>query len=194
MAQRTKYSREIILASALGITECKGLSAVTARSISKDIGCSVKPIFTAFDNMDELLAATVKEAKKLFIAYMEQPYPPPIDFLKLGLRWIEFAREKPNLYQTLFIPSELNTHALTLKNLSENFSALNDKVIPIIENNFDLSFEDAVKLYNQMILHAHGIACLIVADETEFSEENVKEILRDTVSGLVMFYKKSENL
>ena len=40
-----------------------------------------------------------------------------------------------------------------------------------------------------MIIHAHGIACLLVAGETSFTESEVKKILSEAAMGLVMYYK-----
>jgi hypothetical protein len=70
-----------------------------------------------------------------------------------------------------------------------NFGELSDKIIPIIRNEFSLDENRAIKLYNQMILHAHGIACLIATGGSDFSEHSIREIFSETVEGLVMFYK-----
>ena len=42
-----------------------------------------------------------------------------------------------------------------------------------------------------MILHAHGIACILVAGETDFTEQNIREIFSETVESLVAYYKNA---
>ena len=188
MPPKLVYSHEKIIAAALAIARRDGVSAITARSIGKELGCSVKPIFTSFGSMKEAMAGTIKEAKNLFVAYMEKPYE-KTSFMRVGLRWIQFAREEPKLYQMLFMPINESASALSPQEIFRNFAGLTDRVLPIIQNEFALSEEYSLKLYNQMILHVHGIACLLVAGETDFTEQNIRSIFTDAVMGLVMYYK-----
>lgn len=154
------------------------------------MGCSVKPIFTSVGSMDELRTETVRAVKKLFVDYMERPYE-KTSFMRVGLRWISFAREEPKLYRMLFMPSSERAQALSPSELSLNFSGLTERVLPIIQKDFALCQEDSLKLYNQMILHAHGISCLLAAGETSFTEQSIRAIFNDAVMGLVMFYKSN---
>ena len=78
---------------------------------------------------------------------------------------------------------------LALDDMVSTFDALLDHVLDVIQRDFDLSRENARKLYNQMIIHAHGIACLLVAGETSFTESEVKKIISEAAMGLVMYYK-----
>ena len=104
MAPETQFSAGKIIDAAIGITRAHGIDAVTARSIAKELGCSVKPIFTAFDNMDDAIEATVERARSIFTEFMQKPYE-KLSFMRIGLRWIDFARTEPNLYKLLFVPS-----------------------------------------------------------------------------------------
>ncbi len=188
MPPKTQFSAEKIIDAAICITRRDGFAAVTARNIGKELSCSVKPIFTAFENMDGVMAATIKAANGIFIEYMQSPYK-KLSFMQIGLRWIQFSRDEPRLYQLLFMPVSRGTRIFTPLNLSMNFGELTDKIIPIICREFALDEGCALKLYNQMILHAHGIACLIAAGETDFTEQSIREIFSETVEGLVMYYK-----
>ena len=96
MAPETQFSAGKIIDAAIGITRAHGIDAVTARSIAKELGCSVKPIFTAFDNMDDAIEATVERARSIFTEFMQKPYE-KLSFMRIGLRWIDFARTEPNL-------------------------------------------------------------------------------------------------
>lgn len=72
MAPETQF-RERIIDAAIGITRAHGIDAVTARSIAKELGCSVKPIFTAFDNMDDAIEATVERARSILRILCRNP-------------------------------------------------------------------------------------------------------------------------
>ena len=188
MPPKTQYSAETIIDGAIRITRREGFSAVTARRLGKELNCSVKPIFTAFENMEELAAATIQAANKIFTDYMRGPYKKQ-SFMRVGLRWIQFAREEPRLYQLLFMPVSKGKRMLTPLNISTNFGELTNKIVPIICREFDLGEDYALKLYNQMILHAHGIACLIASGETDFTEQSIREIFSETAEGLILYYK-----
>lgn len=190
MAPETQF-RERIIDAAIGITRAHGIDAVTARSIAKELGCSVKPIFTAFDNMDDAIEATVERARSIFTDFMQKPYE-KLSFMRIGLRWIDFARTEQNLYKLLFVPSARGARLTTPLNVFMNFEGLTEKIVPIVASEFGLSGDKAYRLYNQMIIHAHGMACILVSGQTDFTEQSIREIFSETVESLVGYYKKSE--
>lgn len=191
MAPETQFSAGKIIEAAISITREQGIAAVTARSLAKELKCSVKPIFTAFDSMDDVIYATAERAKSIFLDFMQQPYE-KLSFMRIGLRWIDFARCEPNLYKLLFVPSLGGARLTTPLNVFMNFEGLTEKIIPIIVSEFDLSRENACRLYNQMIIHAHGMACILVSGQTDFNEHSIREIFSETVESLVEHYKNRE--
>ena len=191
MAPETQFSAGKIIDAAIGIPRAHGIDAVTARSIAKELGCSVKPIFTAFDNMDDAIEATVERARSIFTDFMQKPYE-KLSFMRIGLRWIDFARTEPNLYKLLFVPSARGARLTTPLNVFMNFEGLTEKIVPIVASEFGLSGDKAYRLYNQMIIHAHGMACILVSGQTDFTEQSIREIFSETVESLVGYYKKSE--
>lgn len=191
MAPETQFSAGKIIDAAIGITRAHGIDAVTARSIAKELGCSVKPIFTAFDNMDDAIEATVERARSIFTEFMQKPYE-KLSFMRIGLRWIDFARTESNLYKLLFVPSARGARLTTPLNVFMNFEGLTEKIVPIVASEFGLSGDKAYRLYNQMIIHAHGMACILVSGQTDFTEQSIREIFSETVESLVGYYKKSE--
>ena len=62
MPPRAKFTKEQIVNAALDIIRENGTSELTARALGKRLGSSACPIFTVFDNMEEVLTETVKAA------------------------------------------------------------------------------------------------------------------------------------
>lgn len=189
MPRKVTFTEEKIVEAAMAIVREEGVQAVTARSIAKRLGASPKPLFTSFRNMDEVMAATIREAKRIFIEYMKASFTGRISFRRMGLRWMKFVYEEPEVYRMLFMPEEPGKEPYTLDNVISNFDEITDTVLAVIYRDFGLSEENARKLYNQMILHAHGISCLLVAEEACFTEEQIIENYTEVVMGLVMYYK-----
>ena len=54
MPPKAKVTREMILQTVFQITREQGFEAVNARSIAESLNCSTRPIFTCYENMEEL--------------------------------------------------------------------------------------------------------------------------------------------
>ena len=54
MPPKARITREMILNTALDITRQTGFETVNARSVAGRLQCSTRPIFTCYENMEEL--------------------------------------------------------------------------------------------------------------------------------------------
>ena len=73
MPPKSKFTRDEILNMALCITKEHGIDAVTARELGNRLGSSARPIFTVFENMDEVRKSVILKAKELYGQYVEDP-------------------------------------------------------------------------------------------------------------------------
>ena len=101
MPPTAKVTREIILSAALDITRREGFDAVNARSLAARLGCSTRPIFTCYENMEAVKADFLEYAFAFYeqraTAWGEGEDP----FLALPLTYLRFAREEPLLFRAL---------------------------------------------------------------------------------------------
>lgn len=65
MPPKAKFTKEEIIEAALEITRSEGFQALTARALGTKLGSSSRPIFTLFQNMDEVQQEVVNAAKEL---------------------------------------------------------------------------------------------------------------------------------
>ena len=71
-----RISRDAIVDAAVEVLREGGFSAVNARSVAKKLGCSTQPIYSSFQNMDELKAALRARAIALLQrAFLLVPLP-----------------------------------------------------------------------------------------------------------------------
>lgn len=54
MARKSMYTKEMILDSAITIFKREGFEAITAKSIAKELNCSVAPIYSVYMSLDDL--------------------------------------------------------------------------------------------------------------------------------------------
>ncbi len=105
MPPKVKITKEMILNTVLDITREVGFEAVNARSIASKLQCSTRPIFTCYENMNELknefLAFAYEYYNQYVVNYRNSKSVSP--YLLLPLSYIEFAQEETYLFKLLFI-------------------------------------------------------------------------------------------
>jgi len=111
MPPKCKFTREEIIAAALAIAREQGIEAVTARAIGEKLASSSKPIFSIFENMEEVLEETLLAARAVYNEYIAQALASDQAFREVGSQYIKFAIVEPKLFQMLFM-SEQTENAL----------------------------------------------------------------------------------
>lgn len=102
MPPKTRFTTDRILDAALALTRSQGISAVTARSVASELGCSTAPIFTQFGNMDDLYEQLMDRIIALFVEQAgSSEHADPL--IAAGVGWLRFATEEPSLYEAVFL-------------------------------------------------------------------------------------------
>ena len=72
MAPKAKFTRQEIVEAAVDIARRAPLEAVTAQELASVLGTSTRPVFTYFRTLEEVRAAVVEEAGKIYGRYVER--------------------------------------------------------------------------------------------------------------------------
>ena len=104
MPPKFKFTRDEITNAALNVTRKNGISGLTARALAAELGCSVKPIFGLFKNMEEVGQEVFIASDLLYQNYLREDmakgkYPP---YKASGMAYIRFAKEERELFKLLF--------------------------------------------------------------------------------------------
>lgn len=104
MPPKFMFTKEQLIEASLNIIRRGGPQSLTARSLAGELGCSVKPIFGLFKNMEEVRLETIKAADGIYRGYIgaashaeEKPYK------AMGMAYIRFATEEKELFKLLFM-------------------------------------------------------------------------------------------
>ncbi len=100
MPPKVKFTRNEIIDAAFEIARVDGFSAVTARSISSRLSCSVAPIYVNFSTIEELLGEVVQQVFALSQKLLEKQEGENL-FEKIGKASLAFAREYPVFFREL---------------------------------------------------------------------------------------------
>ena len=98
MPKKPTTTKEDMIEGAFRLVREQGHEALTARNLAAFLGCSTQPIMYRFPNLDILKDLTYRRADAFHSEYLLAGG----DLLEIGLRYIRFAQEEPQLFRFLF--------------------------------------------------------------------------------------------
>lgn len=187
MPPKAKFTRDEILDTALAITKELGIDAVTARELGNRLGSSARPIFTVFENMDEVKELVIVRAKELYGQYVEEGLTNQIAFKGVGIAYIRFAMEQPRLFQLLFMRAVQDSKnvSMILPVIDDNY----DRILQSVQEPYGLEREAAQKLYQHLWTYTHGIATMFATGLCSYTIEQIGDRLTDIFKGLLLLEK-----
>lgn len=188
MPRNAKFNKEEIILKAIEIVECQGMEFLTARSLGECLGSSARPIFTTFDSMDDVINGVNQFANNLYQSYVKVGLQEEIAFKGVGMAYIKFAKEHPNLFKLLFM-KQIDTHPNTNNVLGIIEDSYQD-ILNSITEHYGVSNEFAKELYLDMWIFSHGIATLIANKMCELTEEEISNRLNMVCKSLIMLEVK----
>lgn len=187
MPPKAKYTREEIIAKAFEMARKKGIDAVVARELGKELGTSSSPIFTAFKNMEEVQSEVRKVAMREFESCVSDALNYTPAFKYVGMKMIEFAMREPKLFQLLYMREHdgSQTYSMLIDELGDTV----DVCIKIMQREYDLSVQEAEMLFRQVWLHTFGICVLVAGKVCRMTPEEISEMLSMEFKGTLMLIK-----
>lgn len=190
MPPKARFSKEEIISAAAGIIESRGEMFLTARSLGEALGTSARPIFTTFKNMEDVISGVNDFANDLYQSYVEKGLLQTPAFKGVGLSYIRFAKERPKLFQLLFMKEKADVPALNdVLGLIEGSYR---KILDSITQSYRVSEDFAKQLYLHMWIYTHGIAVLTVNKMCRFSDGEISDMLTVVCKSLIMNGTKND--
>ncbi len=178
------FRKEDVLEITYKIVEKEGFEGVNARRIAGELNSSVHPIFKHFKDMEELKKAVYEKIYAKYQEYMLSGRNEENAYKKMGISYIQFAKDYPEFFKIILM-QKTNLNA-------ENFvmaDKIGDDVIEIGQRLTGLSFEEQKKFHVKVWIFTHGIACLVATKTVEFSEEEIGDLLGNTVREMLKGFK-----
>ena len=184
MPPKAKITKEMILNTVLEITKETGFETVNARSIAGRLQCSTRPIFTCYENMEELKKEFLDFAYEYYNRYV-------IDFsrtedvnpcLVLPLSYLAFAQEETNLFKLLFI-NDMDLNMTDAKDFYHE--ADNEKRAALFSETIGVELERAKVIFLDLFLYTHGIAVLAATNKLTLGERDVENMVANVLSAFL---------
>lgn len=184
MPPKAKFTREEIIEAAVRITERDGADALTARALAAELGSSARPVFTVFENMEEVQECVKSEAERIYARYIKRGLESELAFKGVGESYITFAAEKPKLFQLLFM-----REARTVPDLHSVLGTLDksyEKILQSIVDGYGVPAKTAESLYLHLWIYSHGVAVLLATRVCAFKSEEISEMLTQVFKSLLV--------
>lgn len=173
MAPKNKFTKEEMVNAALQVVRLNGIDRLTAKTMADELGTSTQPIFTAFGSMDTVRQEVYDSAIRLYDKYTTAGLKEKIPFLGVGMQYIRFAWDEPELYRFLFLTRTQNNKYSAMTAMRR----LQALVRPTLMNVYHITAEEADIYFRDLWFVVHSLSTLIVTGDCPYSEREIGQIL-----------------
>ncbi len=181
MPPKAKFTRDKIIQTALNIVQENGIESLSARALGARLDSSARPIFTVFQNMEEVQQAVLNAARCKYNEYTQKGLSQTPAFKGAGEQYIQFAKDEPKLFQLLFMSEKFDTMTVDNRLALDDYY---DEIISSIQTQYGVSKNVANKLYRHLWIYTHGIATLIATRVCNFTDREIDTMLTETFIGI----------
>ena len=178
MSRKAKTTKKQILAAAVKLVRKDGPDALTTKALAAKLKCSTQPIFWNYSGMGEVREEVTRWSFAKFDKELRREVPEVSPYLAVGLNYIRFAKEEPELFKFLFMNKAKEGQDVFAEQPAKAY------VLGVIEQTEKLSGARAEEVFEEMWLLSHGIATMLATGTASFSEERIRRILTDVYRGI----------
>ena len=189
MPPKTKIAREMIVDAALEVIRQSGFGNVNARTVAAQLGCSTQPVMYHFETIESLKRAAYARADRLHTAYLMNSPPGQDPVLGIGLNYIRFAVEEPQLFRFLFQSGYAEENSLLDMIDSEELTP----VLAAMQEGLGMDQDRTREVFLTVAMFAHGYASIIANNGLEFDEALIASHLERTWEGAVLAARKEND-
>ena len=188
MPPKTRITKDTIINAAIEVVKQSGYESINARTVAGQLHCSTQPVMYHFSTIDAVKRAAYARVDRLHSEYLLTISPEQDPILGIGLNYIRFAVEEPQLFRFLFQSGYAKE-----KSLLEMIDS--EELIPVlaaIQDGAGLSLEKTKQLFLTIALFAHGYASIIANNGLEYDEKLVAEHLKRAWNGAFLAAAQEE--
>ncbi len=182
MPPKAKITKEMVIDAAFETARADGEANVNARAISKKLGCSTQPVMYHFAKIEDLKRAVYERAGSFHTEYLLNIAPNRDIMLGIGLNYIRFSVDEPNLFRFLFQSGFAAQSSLPEMVDSEELSP----VIFAMQKAMGLDPEQTKEVFITLAMFVHGYASIIANNNFVYDESAAAEHLKRVYRGAIL--------
>ena len=181
MPPKPKITKDMVLDAAFGLARREGWETINARNVAKQLGCSTQPVLYHFDTVEDIKKAAYQKADRFHTEYLMNVGDSPDPMLAIGLNYIRFGREEPQLFRFLF-QSGYGPHTDFLTMLDS------PELVPLLQlmgQAMGKEPEKTREIFATLAVFTHGYASLLANHYMEYDEAMAAAALTKAYLGAV---------
>ena len=190
MPPRAKITKDMVIGAAFAVARKTGAENINARTVSNELNCSTQPVMYHFETIEALKRAAYKKTDEYHTEYlMNIPETQEDVMLGIGLNYIRFAAEEPNLFRFLFQSGFAAQHSLSEMINSEELKP----VLSVMQSAMNINIEQTKEVFITLALFVHGYASILVNNSLEYDENLIATHLERVYTGAVLTIQEGKN-
>ena len=189
MPPKPKVTEGMIIDAALEVIRRSGFENLNARTVSAQLHCSTQPVMYHFSTIDSLKKAVYRRADHLHTEYLMNIPSGQDPVLGIGLHYIRFAVDEPQLFRFLFQSGYAEESSLLEMINSPELLP----VLAAMQEGAGLSAEKTKDVFLTVALFAHGYASIIANNHLAFDEGLIARHLENAWNGAILAAQQEEN-
>ena len=189
MPPKTRITKDMIINAAVEVVKQRGYEKINARTVSEQLHCSTQPVMYHFSTIDAMKRAAYARVDQMHTEYMMTVSPQCDPLLGIGLNYIRFAVEEPQLFRFLFQSGYAQEHSMLEMIDSE-------ELVPILaamQEGAGLPMKQTKQVFLTVALFTHGYASIIANNGLEYDEKLVAKHLEQTWNGALLAAAQEES-
>ena len=176
MPRKPTTTKEAMIEGAFRLIREQGHEALTVRSLAAFLGCSTQPIMYQFPDTETLKALAYQKADAFHTRYILAGE----NLLEIGIRYIRFAEEEPQLFRFLFQSGRFS--GFSLEDLIRAPEAAG--LLAAVSSEEELTAEEAAAFFEPLVAAVHGYASLIANNGMKYDPDAIRRVLLMIADGI----------
>jgi AcrR family transcriptional regulator len=171
MPRKTQFTAEQIADTAFRLVRKGGWEALSVTAVAKEIGSSTMPVYSYFNNLDDLKDAVAAKGWDLLLEYETKRYTGDL-WVDQAIGYVSFAMAEKKLFFCMFDARNIDFQRKMRKAHWEYLGGLLDDY----EGFKGLKLEEILLIRHTRVMFTHGLATSAIADwGTPIKKENMLE-------------------
>lgn len=170
MARKVTFEKDYIIEKSVDFIKEKGIDKLSARELTKYIGCSTQPIFRLYDNMDIYKKDLKKVLTKEYDDFSKQFINEENYFLSINYAYAMYAKKENSLFKALFI-----------SDLSDKKDKNKKELINSLMDEYNISEAKAESVYRDVSIYTKGLATNLCLRNMTISDKDLLFLINNCI-------------
>lgn len=182
MPPRPKVTRQMVLDAAFQLVREEGAEALSARAVAARLGCSTQPVMRNFATVEALREAVYQMADDYHTRrIMPRGRGSHDPLTELGLNYVRFGAEEPQLFRLLFQTNKFGDHSVDDLIADPQVG----QMLALVEDAAGCTRDQARRTFKLLFVTAHGMASLLANNAMAYDEQECTQMLAGALAGVL---------